>query len=167
MSNVINCAAHIILCKYFGYISALVNTNENRQFVLSNNWGPWVRTFRPLPHMRSYIPNNHCQSIFPLHLKHSWKKSLNHLHHNRQRDQTRPSRDIKIIHHMAHKTPIYVVHPKLGVTSTKLQHHIIFIQKLITIDNHSVVISSGLHFRTPTHRVIPIILSIASEEHYQ
>ena len=26
--------------------------------------GPWIRTFHPLPHMRSYIHSNHCQNNF-------------------------------------------------------------------------------------------------------
>ena len=150
MSNVINRATHIIFCKYFGWISALVNTNENWPFVLPTylcyymihcRRGPWIRTFRPLPHMRSYIPNNYCQNIFPLLLKHSWKNHSTIYNIIDKGINPRTSTDIKIIHHMAHKTPIYVVHPKLGVTSTKLQHHIIFSKKLITIGNHSIAIS--------------------------
>ena len=71
ISNVIKRAAHIIFCKYFGSISALVNTILIKKSTIYSSYflcfhmihcrgGPWMRAFRPLSHMRK----NHCQINF-------------------------------------------------------------------------------------------------------
>ena len=71
-----------------------------------------------------------------------------------------------------HSTRIYVVHPKPGVTSTKLQHHIIFFQKAdynrqpFCCHNFLFIFQDCLHFRTPTHRVYPTFLLFASAGHF-
>ena len=94
--------------------------------------GPQIRTFCPLPHMRSYIHNNHCQNNFTFAFKHS-KRSLNHLLHNRQRDQPRTLRDTtKIKHIKVHKTPNIrgsprprgYVHQRLGLSlDSSIKNH--------------------------------------------